>query len=119
MCGAIDLAAACAGLQAPYTPGVVGYYNDNKLVVVRVHGEFVWHRHEDTDDLFVVLAGQMTMQLRDGDVQLGPGQLIVVPAGVEHCPKADEPCHVLLVEPRGTVNTGDAGGPLTSPEPEL
>lgn len=114
--GAVSLAAALARLDAPYQPGIVGFYNDNKLAVVKVHGEFVWHRHPDTDDFFLVLDGTLTIQLRDGDVVLGPGELFVVPAGVEHCPKADRECHVLLIEPAGTVNTGDAGGGLTAPE---
>lgn len=115
----IDLAAKLALLDAPYTPGIVGYYNDNKLAVVKVLGEFVWHSHEDTDDFFLVLSGRLTIQLRDRDVVLEPGQLFVVPRGVEHCPKADVETHVLLIEPRGTVNTGDAGGELTRPEREL
>ena len=117
--GAVDLAAAIAQLDAPYTPGIVGYFNDNKLAVVKVEGEFVWHSHADTDDLFLVLAGRLTIQLRDRDVVLGAGELFVVPAGVEHCPRADEECHVLLIEPRGTSNTGDAGGSRTAPEREL
>lgn len=118
--GAVDLAAALARLDAPYQPGIVGFYNDNKLAVVKVQGEFVWHRHADTDDFFLVLAGRLTIQLRDRpDVVLEAGELFVVPAGVEHCPKADEECHVLLIEPRGTANTGDAGGTMTAPERKL
>lgn len=119
MDGAIDLAAKLALLDEPYKPGIVGYFNDNKLVVVKVLGEFVWHAHADTDDLFLVLSGRLTIQLRDRDVVLGPGELYVVPRGVEHCPKADEETHVLLIEPRGTVNTGDTGGELTEPEREV
>jgi len=115
----VDLAAKLALLDAPYTPGIVGSYNDNKLAVVKVLGEFVWHSHADTDDFFLVLSGRLTIQLRDRDVVLEPGQLFVVPRGVEHCPKADVETHVLLIEPRGTVNTGDAGGALTAPEVEI
>jgi mannose-6-phosphate isomerase-like protein (cupin superfamily) len=74
----------------------------------------VWHKHDETDDFFLVLDGHLTIQLRDRDVELGPGELFVVPRGVEHCPKADEEAHVLLIEPRGTANTGDAGGALTA-----
>ncbi len=70
-------------------------------------GEFVWHSHADTDDFFMVLKGQLTIQMRDGDVVLNSGETFVVPKGVEHCPKADEECHVLLIEPRGTPNTGN------------
>jgi mannose-6-phosphate isomerase-like protein (cupin superfamily) len=86
---------------------------------VRVQGEFVWHKHDDTDDFFLVLRGRLTIQLRDRDVELSEGELFVVPRGVEHCPKADEDTHVLLIEPRGTVNTGDAGGELTAHEVEI
>jgi mannose-6-phosphate isomerase-like protein (cupin superfamily) len=112
----INLAEKLALLDAPYQPGIVGYLNDYKLAVVKVRGEFVWHSHDDTDDFFLVLSGRLTIQLRDRDVELGPGELFVVPRGVEHCPKADQETHVLLIEPRGTVNTGDAGGDLTAPE---
>ena len=112
----VNLAKKLALLDAPYRPGIVGYLNDYKLEVVKVHGEFVWHAHDETDDFFLVLAGRLTIQLRDRDVELGPGELYVVPRGVEHCPKADEETHVLLIEPAGTVNTGDAGGDRTAPE---
>jgi mannose-6-phosphate isomerase-like protein (cupin superfamily) len=106
-------------LAEPYVPGIVGYLNDYKLVVVRVKGEFVWHKHDDTDDFFLVLDGRLTIQLRDRDIELGEGEMFVVPRGVEHCPKADTEAHVLLIEPRGTVNTGDAGGELTAEEVEI
>jgi len=109
----VDLAEKIGLLERPYAPGVVGSYNDNKLVVVRVLGEFVWHKHEDTDDFFLVLKGRLTIQLRERDVELSEGQLFVVPRGVEHCPKACEEAHVLLIERSGKVNTGDAGGQLT------
>jgi mannose-6-phosphate isomerase-like protein (cupin superfamily) len=115
----VDLAEKLALLDEPYSPGIVGYLNDYKLAVVKVLGEFVWHSHPDTDDFFLVLRGRLTIQLRGRDVVLGPGELFVVPRGVEHCPKADEETHVLLIEPRGTVNTGDAGGPLTADEREI
>src|ERR687885_207265 len=111
----VNLADKFALLDAPYSPGIVGYVNDYKLQIVKVLGEFVWHKHDDTDDFFLVVRGRLTIQLRDRDVELGPGELFVVPRGVEHCPKADEEAQVLLIEPRGTVNTGDAGGELTAP----
>jgi mannose-6-phosphate isomerase-like protein (cupin superfamily) len=106
-------------LDRPYAPGIVGYLNDYKLMVVKARGEFVWHKHDDTDDFFLVLRGHLTIQLRDRDVELDAGDLFVVPRGVEHCPKADEEAHVLLIEPRATPNTGDAGGDRTAPEAEL
>jgi mannose-6-phosphate isomerase-like protein (cupin superfamily) len=109
----VNLAEKLALLGDAYRPGIVGYMNDYKLLLVKVHGEFVWHKHDDTDDFFLVLSGRLTIQLRDRDVVLEPGELFVVPAGVEHCPKAEEETHVLLIEPRDTVNTGDAGGEKT------
>ena len=115
----VNLAEKLGLLESFYSPGIVGYMNDYKLVVVKVRGEFVWHKHDDTDDFFFVLGGRMTIQLRDRAIQLEAGELFVVPRGVEHCPKADEEAHVLLIEPRGTANTGDAGGELTAPEVEI
>jgi mannose-6-phosphate isomerase-like protein (cupin superfamily) len=115
----VNLAEKIGLLEEPYVPGIVGYLNDYKLVVVRVQGEFVWHKHEDTDDFFLVLEGRLTIQLRDRDIELSEGEMFVVPRGVEHCPKADEEARVLLIEPRGTVNTGDAGGELTAEEREI
>jgi mannose-6-phosphate isomerase-like protein (cupin superfamily) len=115
----VNLAEKVALLDGYYSPGIVGYLNDYKLVAVKVKGEFVWHKHDDTDDFFLVLRGRLTIQLRDRDVVLDEGELFVVPRGVEHCPKADEEAHILLIEPRGTVNTGDAGGRLTATEVEI
>ena len=109
----IVLAEKFALLSEPYQPGIVGYLNDLKLQIVKVKGPFVWHKHDETDELFLVVAGRLTIQFRDRDVVLEPGELFVVPRGVEHCPKADEETHVLLIEPRETVNTGDAGGDRT------
>ena len=77
-------------LDGPFRPGIVGTLNDYKLAVVKAHGEFVWHKHDDTDDFFLVLSGRLTIQLRDRDVELSAGELFVVPRGVEHCPRADE-----------------------------
>ena len=116
----VNLAEKLALLDGPFQPGIVGTLNDYKLAVVKAHGEFVWHKHDDTDDFFLVLAGRLTIQLRDRpDVELAAGELFVVPRGVEHCPRADEEAHILLIEPSGTVNTGDAGGALTAPERRL
>ncbi|MER0481412.1 cupin domain-containing protein [Streptomyces sp. Edi2] len=85
--------------------------NDYEVKLAKLEGEFVWHTHQDTDELILVLSGRLTLQLRDGDVVLGPGELFVVPRGVEHCPVAEEGTAILLLEPAGTLNTGDAGGP--------
>jgi mannose-6-phosphate isomerase-like protein (cupin superfamily) len=115
----INLAEKIRLLDGLWSPGIVGYMNDYKLAVVRVDGEFVWHKHDDTDDFFLVLAGRLTIQLRDRDIQLSPGEMFVVPRGVEHCPKAEHEAHVLLIEPRGTTNTGDTGSALTAVEREI
>jgi mannose-6-phosphate isomerase-like protein (cupin superfamily) len=115
----VNLASKLALLDGHWSPGIVGYMNDYKLVVVKVLGEFVWHKHDDTDDFFLVLEGHLTIQMRDGDVHLAAGEMFVVPAGVEHCPRADAEAHVLLIEPKGTVNTGGAGGDLTAVEREI
>ena len=112
----VNLAEKLDLLDRPFRPGIVGFLNDYKLVVVKADGEFVWHKHDDTDDFFLVLKGHLTIQLRDRDVHLSEGELFVVPRGAEHCPKADEEAHILLIEPRGTLNTGDAGGDRTESE---
>jgi mannose-6-phosphate isomerase-like protein (cupin superfamily) len=114
----VDLAARLAEIDEPFDPQLVGRLNDYKVVVVRVRGEFVWHSHADTDDFFLVISGRLTIQLRDRNVELGPGEMFIVPRGVEHCPRSDEGAEVLLIEPAGTLNTGDAPeGPLTRAEP--
>jgi mannose-6-phosphate isomerase-like protein (cupin superfamily) len=112
----VNLAEKLGLFDERYSPKIVGYMNDYKLAVVKVRGEFVWHKHDDTDDFFLVLKGHLTIQLRDRDIELSEGELFVVPRGVEHCPKAEEEAHVLLIEPKHTPNTGDAGGPLTAQE---
>ncbi len=115
----VNLAEKFALLSEPYKPGVVGYLNDYKLQIVKVRGPFVWHRHDETDDFFLVVRGRLTIQLRDRDVELEEGELFVVPRGVEHCPTADDEALVLLIEPRDTPNTGDAGGDRTAEPVEL
>ena len=104
----INLADKLATFSDHWQPRVIGQFNGHDLMVVKVKGEFVWHKHDDTDDFFLVLSGRIRIQLRDGAVTLGPGEIFVVPQGVEHCPVADEEAHVLLIEPQGTPNTGDA-----------
>ncbi len=90
-----------------WKPKIIASYNGNDVMVVKLKGPFQWHSHPDTDDFFFVIKGKLTIKLRDGDVHLGPGELYVVPLGVEHCPVADEEVHLLLIEPAGTPNTGD------------
>jgi len=110
----VNLAAKFALLDKPYQPGIVGYINDYKIQIVKVQGRFVWHKHKETDDFFLVTSGRLTIHLRDRDVELEAGELFVVPRGIEHCPEADEEAHVLLIEPRDTLHTGDSGGEMTA-----
>ena len=103
----INLAAKLDLFSDYFQPRTVGQFNGHDLMVVKVKGPFVWHKHDDTDDFFLVLKGKITIQMRDGNVSLGPGELFVVPKGAEHCPVADEEAHILLIEPTNTPNTGD------------
>jgi mannose-6-phosphate isomerase-like protein (cupin superfamily) len=114
----VNLAEKLAGVEEFFFPHIVGYFNECKLQVGKVKGEFVWHAHPDTDDFFLVLKGRLTIQLRDRDVELREGEMFVVPRGVEHCPKADEEAHILLIEPKGTLNVGDADAEA-APEVEI
>ena len=103
----INLAEKLAAFSECYEPRTVGEFNGHDLMVVKAKGPFVWHKHEETDDFFLVLKGRLTIQMREGDIVLGPGELFVVPKGVEHCPVAEEEVHLLLIEPAGTPNTGN------------
>ena len=104
----INLADKLSAFTELYQPRTVGQFNGHDLMVVKVKGEFNWHSHADTDDFFLVLKGRLTIQMREGNVTLGPGEMFVVPKGIEHCPMAEEETHLLLIEPSGTPNTGDA-----------
>jgi mannose-6-phosphate isomerase-like protein (cupin superfamily) len=115
----VNLAEKLSLFDEHWRPKIVARINDSDVRIVKVKGEFVWHKHDDTDDFFLVLKGRLTIQLRDRDVDLEEGELFVVPRGVEHCPRADEEASLLLIEPAGTVNTGDAGGPLTAEPREI
>jgi mannose-6-phosphate isomerase-like protein (cupin superfamily) len=103
----INLAEKLAGFTEHFQPRTVGQFNGHDLMVVKVKGPFVWHKHDETDDFFLVLKGSITIQMRDGNVTLGPGEIFVVPKGVEHCPFAEEEAHILLIEPTNTPNTGN------------
>ena len=111
---ALDIAEKLSLFSEHWSPKVLARLNDYEIKVVKLKGEFVWHAHEDTDELFLVIDGELIIQLRDGSVTLKPGQLFIVPRGVEHCPIAVGEVHALLIEPAGVVNTGDAGGYLTA-----
>jgi len=103
----VNLAQKLATFDDFWQPRTVASFNGHDLLLVKAKGEFVWHRHDHADDVFLVLDGRLTIRLRDRDVSLGPGELFVVPRGTEHCPVADEEAHVLVIEPAGTPNTGD------------
>ena len=103
----INLAEKLAGFTEHWQPRTVAEFNGHDVMVVKAQGEFVWHKHDETDDLFLVLRGELTIELRDRSVTLRAGDLFVVPKGVEHRPVAKEEVHVLLIEPSGTPNTGD------------
>ena len=102
-----------------WNPKLVGKLNKEEVKVVKIKGEFVWHDHKDTDELFLVIKGHMIMHLRDKDVSLNEGELIIIPKGVEHKPEAPEETHIILMDSEGTVNTGEVKSELTSEPPEL
>jgi mannose-6-phosphate isomerase-like protein (cupin superfamily) len=104
----INLAQKLSTFTDRWQPRTVAEFNGHDLMVVKVKGEFVWHTHDDTDDFFLVLGGRLTIQLRDGRVTLGPGEMFIVPKGIEHCPMAEEETHLLIMERSGTPNTGNA-----------
>ena len=103
----INLAEKLTQFGEHWSPKIVASYNDNDVMVVKIEGEFTWHSHPETDDFFLVLDGEIDIEMRDRTVTLVAGELFVVPAGVEHRPVARSEAHLLLIEPRGTPNTGD------------
>ena len=111
---ALNLADKLSLIGEHWSPRVVAEMNDYQFKLVKLQGEFVWHQHDDTDETFIVLEGEMRIDFRDGAVTLGAGEMYVVPRGVEHKPCAQRETSVLIIEPRGVVNTGDAGGELTA-----
>jgi len=114
----VDLAECFRRIHDHWHPRVVGELNGQHVKLARLRGEFVWHRHEHEDELFLVVAGELRLQFRDREVRLGPGQFLVVPRGVEHRPVADDEVQVLLFEPAGTLNTGDVRDARTVERPE-
>jgi len=97
-----------------WSPRIIAQMNDYHLKLAKIEGTFVWHSHPETDEVFMVIDGAMSIELRDGRVDLEAGELFVVPKGVEHRPVASSACSIMLIEPAGTINTGDAGGDLTA-----
>ena len=110
----INLTDKLALFSEHWSPRVVAELNDYQFKLVKLQGEFVWHAHADTDEAFLVIDGEMEIGFRDRAVTLRKGELFVVPKGVEHITRASRECHALIIEPRGVVNTGDAGGDLTA-----
>lgn len=113
---AINLEQKLALISEHWSPKIIAQMNDYHFKLAKIKGEFVWHSHADTDEVFIVLEGSLDIELRDGIVTLNKGEMFVVPKGIEHKPAAKEECHIMLVEPAGTVNTGGAGGELTAAE---
>lgn len=103
----VNLAAKLAAFSEYWSPRTIAQLNDSDVMLVKVKGEFVWHKHDETDDFFLVLNGTLRIEMRDRTVTLGPGEMYIVPKGVEHRPVAQEEVHLLLIEPTGTPNTGD------------
>lgn len=104
----INLQQAFAQIPEPWHPHIAGAINDSYVKLARLQGEFVWHKHDNEDELFLVIQGVLTIKLRDGALVIHPGEFAIIPRGVEHCPVAEEEVQVLLLEPKTTVNTGDA-----------
>ena len=109
----VDLVQKLALVDQQWSPKIVARLDDHEVKVVKVQGEFVWHHH-DSDEMFLAVAGKLVIQLRGGDVTLTPGQMFVIPAGVEHCPRAESEAHAVVIERAGMTNTGSAGGPRTA-----
>lgn len=110
----INLTEKLSLFSEHWSPRVIAEMNDYQFKLVKLQGEFVWHDHPDTDEVFLVIEGEMAIEFRDGQVNLKAGEMFVVPKGVEHKPNAQQECQIMLIEPRGIVNTGDAGGDLTA-----
>jgi mannose-6-phosphate isomerase-like protein (cupin superfamily) len=102
----VNLAQKFALFQDTWSPKIVGELNDSHVKLAKLQGEFVWHHHEHEDELFLVVSGHLVIRLRDGDIQLDPGEFVIIPHGVEHLPVAEQEVQVLLLEPKTTVNTG-------------
>nr|WP_285876616.1 cupin domain-containing protein [Fictibacillus phosphorivorans] len=111
---AINLKEKLSRFSEHWSPKVIGEMNNYQFKLVKILGDFVWHDHKDTDEVFIVLDGEMVIAFRDGDVKLSAGEMYVIPKGVEHKPYAEKECHIMLVEPKGVVNTGETSSELTA-----
>jgi len=111
---AINLEEKLGLFREHWAPKVIAEMNDYQFKIVKIEGDFIWHDHKDTDETFLVIEGRLRIDFRDGAVELGPGEMFVVPKGVEHKPYAELEVKLLLIEPRGVVNTGHEGGERTA-----
>jgi mannose-6-phosphate isomerase-like protein (cupin superfamily) len=114
----VNLNEKMAKVKEPWSPKIVGEVNDTYVKIVKFTGEFVWHHHDDEDELFLVVKGRLRMKFRDREVTVTPGEFVIVPKGVEHMPVADEEVQVVLIEPKTTLNTGNVRNERTLPELE-
>lgn len=113
MIDVVNLTEKFSLITEQWDPKIIAQLNDYQVKIAKIQGEFVWHSHPETDEVFLVVNGKLTIHLREGDLHLEPGEMCVIPSGVEHKPAAEEECQILMVEPAGTQNTGDAGGERT------
>ena len=109
----INLKNKLSKFSKHWSPRIIAEMNDYQFKVAKIKGEFIWHDHKDTDETFIVIEGNMTIKFRDSEIRLSEGEMYIVPKGIEHKPYADNECKILVIEPRGVINTGDAGGELT------
>jgi len=112
----INLQEKLSGFTDQWAPKIIAQMNDYHFKLARIQGDFIWHKHEDTDEVFIVIDGELSIAFREGTVNLKAGEMMVVPKGVEHKPFAENECKTMLIEPAGTVNTGNAGGERTVKE---
>lgn len=112
----VNLTTKFSLISEHWDPKIIAQLNDYHLKIAKIQGEFVWHSHPETDEMFLVVNGSLTIHLRDEELNLGEGELCVIPRGVEHKPAAGKECQILMIEPAGTRNTGDAGGERTVQE---
>lgn len=113
-CTPINIKNKLSAFTEFWSPKIIAQMNDYHVKLVKIKGDFVWHKHDETDEVFINLDGEMSIEFREGRIDLRSGEMIVVPKGVEHKPMAKNECSVMLIEPAGTVNTGDAGGKMTA-----
>lgn len=104
----VNIAEKLGQFNEHWSPKIVGEINESVVKLVKLHGEFVWHKHDHEDEMFLIIKGRLLIKFRDQDMWLDEGEFVIIPHGVEHCPVAEEEVHIMLFEPKGTLNTGDA-----------